>query len=85
VRAYKRLNARALKMLPVGGRLLTCSCSFHVGRPAFREALRDAAHEARRIVRIVHEAGAARDHPILANAPETEYLKALLLEVVEKF
>ena len=38
MRAYKRLNARALKMLPVGGYLLTCSCSYHVHRADFREA-----------------------------------------------
>jgi 23S rRNA (cytosine1962-C5)-methyltransferase len=85
VRAYKRLNQRGLKMLPVGGYLLTCSCSFHVGRQAFRGALLEAAREARRIVRIVHEAGAGADHPVLANVPETEYLKAVLLEVIESF
>jgi 23S rRNA (cytosine1962-C5)-methyltransferase len=85
MRAYKRLNARALKMLPLGGYLLTCSCSYHVHRADFRETLMQAAGEARRIVRIVREGGAASDHPILANVPETEYLKALLLEVVERF
>jgi 23S rRNA (cytosine1962-C5)-methyltransferase len=85
VRAYKRLNQRALKMLGVGGHLLTCSCSYHVDRQAFRGALLEAAHEARRVVRIVREAGAAADHPVLANVPETEYLKAALLEVIERF
>ena len=77
MRAYKRLNAQALKMLPVGGYLLTCSCSYHVHRADFREALMQAAGEARRVVRIVREGGAASDHPILANVPETEYLKGL--------
>jgi 23S rRNA (cytosine1962-C5)-methyltransferase len=85
MRAYKRLNARALKMLGVGGYLLTCSCSFHISRADFRETLMQAAGEARRIVRIVREGSASVDHPIIANVPETEYLKAFLLEVVEKF
>jgi 23S rRNA (cytosine1962-C5)-methyltransferase len=44
-----------------------------------------AAGEARRMVRVVREGGAASDHPVLANVPETEYLKGVLLEVVEKF
>lgn len=85
LRAYKRLNARALRMLPLGGHLLTCSCSYHVDRAAFREAILQAAGEAGRIVRIVREGGAGPDHPVLANVPETEYLKTLLLEVVERF
>ncbi len=85
VRAYKRLNQRALKMLPVGGYLLTCSCSYHVDRAAFRGAILEAAREARRVVRIVQESGAGPDHPVLANVPETEYLKAVLLEVIERF
>lgn len=84
VRAYKRLNSRALGLLPIGGHLLTCSCSFHVDRAAFRAALMQAAGEAGRIVRVIHESGAGPDHPILANVPETEYLKAVLLEVVDK-
>jgi 23S rRNA (cytosine1962-C5)-methyltransferase len=85
LRAYKRLNARALKLLPLGGFLLTCSCSYHVDRASFRIALMQAGGEAGRIVRIVHESGAGPDHPVLANVPETEYLKAVLLEVVDKF
>ena len=85
MRGYKRLNARALKLLPVGGRLLTCSCSYHVHRRLFREAIMQAAGEARCIVRIEAETGAGRDHPVLANVPETDYLKSLLVTVVEKF
>src|SRR5690606_8203765 len=69
MRAYKRLNVRALKMLPAGGYLLTCSCSYHVNRQDFRAAVMQAAGEARRIVRVVREGGAGADHPMLANVP----------------
>jgi 23S rRNA (cytosine1962-C5)-methyltransferase len=82
---YRKLNQRALRLLGVGGHLLTCSCSFHVHRRLFREAVMQAAGEARCIARIVDEGGAGQDHPVLLNVPETEYLKSLLVTVVEKF
>ena len=84
-RAYQDLNQTALRMLPVGGYLLTCSCSQQITRRIFRKLVADAAGEARRIVRVVAEGGAGKDHPVLLNVPETDYLKSLLLCVVEKF
>jgi 23S rRNA (cytosine1962-C5)-methyltransferase len=83
-RGYKEINLRALKMLPVGGFLLTCSCSYHVHRAEFRKTVMKAAGEARRLVRVVAEGMAGPDHPVLLNVPETDYLKSLLLVVVEK-
>jgi 23S rRNA (cytosine1962-C5)-methyltransferase len=83
-RGYKEINLRALKMLPVGGFLLTCSCSYHVSRAEFRKLVMRAAGEARRLVRVAAEGGAGPDHPVLLNVPETDYLKSLLLTVVEK-
>jgi 23S rRNA (cytosine1962-C5)-methyltransferase len=83
-RGYKEINLRALKMLPVGGFLLTCSCSYQTGRGDFRKIVMKAAGEARRLVRVVAEGAAGADHPALLNVPETDYLKSLLLVVVEK-
>ena len=83
--AYQELNRQALRMLPVGGHLLTCSCSQPITRRIFRKLVADAAGEARRIVRVVAEGGAGKDHPVLLNVPETDYLKSLLVCVVEKY
>ncbi|MGA8110950.1 MAG: class I SAM-dependent rRNA methyltransferase [Acidobacteriaceae bacterium] len=80
LRGYRELNLRALKMLRPGGRLLTCSCSHHVGLDAFMETLRGAAGDARRRVRVLEVRGAAADHPVVLNIPETEYLKCVVLE-----
>ncbi|HLM79541.1 MAG TPA: class I SAM-dependent rRNA methyltransferase [Terriglobales bacterium] len=78
---YKELNLRALKMLRPGGVLVTCSCSFHVGASDFLGVVADAARDAHKSLRLVENRGAAKDHPILLNVPETSYLKCLILIV----
>lgn len=80
LRGYKELNLRALKMLRPGGRLITCSCSFHVSEAEFLEMLGAAAADARRPVRELEKRGQAQDHPVLLNVPETHYLKCIIAE-----
>ncbi len=81
MRGYKELNLRALKMASEGGLLVTCSCSHHVGWADFEAAVAAAAADAGRRVRVIERRGAAPDHPVVLNLPETEYLKCLVLEV----
>ena len=81
LRGYKELNLRALKMIRSGGLLVTCSCSHHVGWADLEGAVASAATDAHRRVRLLERRGAALDHPVVLNLPETEYLKCLLLEV----
>jgi 23S rRNA (cytosine1962-C5)-methyltransferase len=81
LRGYKELNLRALKMIRPGGLLLTCSCSHHVSWADLEAALASAAADASRRVRLLERRGAAPDHPVVLNLPETEYLKCLVLEI----
>jgi 23S rRNA (cytosine1962-C5)-methyltransferase len=81
LRGYKELNLRALKMLKRGGLLMTCSCSHHVSWTDLEGAVAAAAADAHRRVRLLERRGAAPDHPVVLNLPETEYLKCLVLEV----
>jgi len=78
---YKELNLRALKMLAPGGILVTCSCSFHVGAADFLEIVAGAARDAHKFLRLLESRGAAKDHPLLINVPETGYLKCLVFHV----
>jgi 23S rRNA (cytosine1962-C5)-methyltransferase len=80
LRGYKELNLRALKMLRPGGLLITCSCSHHVGWADLEGAVAAAAADASRRVRLLERRGAAPDHPVVLNLPESEYLKCLVLE-----
>ena len=79
LRGYKELNLRALKMLRPGGILVTCSCSFHVSAADFMGVVADAARDAHKDLRVIENRGAAKDHPILLNVPETSYLKCVML------
>jgi 23S rRNA (cytosine1962-C5)-methyltransferase len=83
VRGYKEINLRALQLLNPGGYLITSSCSHHVSAKAFEELLRSAAADSSRRVEIVEKRGAARDHPVLLNLPETEYLKCFIVRMIE--
>ncbi len=82
LKGYKELNLRALKMLRPGGTLVTCSCSFHVSEGEFLEMLGSAASDAGRQVRVLEKRGAAADHPVLLNVPETAYLKCVICRVI---
>ena len=81
LRGYKELNLRALKMLRPGGLLVTCSCSHHISWAELEGAVAASAADASRRVRLLERRGAAPDHPVVLNLPETEYLKCLVLEV----
>jgi 23S rRNA (cytosine1962-C5)-methyltransferase len=81
LRGYKELNLRALKMMQSGGLLVTCSCSHHVGWTDLEASVASAAADAHRRVRLLERRGAALDHPVVLNLPETEYLKCLVLQV----
>jgi 23S rRNA (cytosine1962-C5)-methyltransferase len=81
LRGYKELNLRALKMLRPGGILVTCSCSYHVSAAEFLAVVAEAARDAHRELRTLESRTQAKDHPILANVPETGYLKCLMMYV----
>lgn len=81
-RAYKEINLRAFKILRPGGRLITASCSAHITRAAFEEVVLAAAADARVWAQVIERRGAPPDHPTLLTAPETDYLKALFVQVV---
>lgn len=78
-RGYKEINLRAIKMLEPGGILVTCSCSRPLTPRDFLGLVWSAALDAGRELQILEERGQAPDHPALLNAPETSYLKCVIL------
>ena len=81
-RGYKDINYRAMRALPRGGYLATCSCSHFMKDALFAEMLDDAARDAGVSLRQIEVRAQAPDHPILRTVPETGYLKFYLLQVV---
>lgn len=82
VRGYKEINLRALRMIPEGGFLVTCSCSYHMGSELFKAVVADAAHDARRRLRLIEERAQGVDHPIVVGYEESHYLKCHIYEVI---
>lgn len=81
-RGYKEINYRAMKILPRGGYLATCSCSHFMTPDLFRRMLWEAAADAAVSLRQIADRRQAPDHPILWGVPETEYLKFYLFQVI---
>ena len=82
IRGYKEINLKAMKLLPRGGYLATCSCSHFMRDDLFRRMLADAASDAGVHLRQIEGRQQSPDHPILWNVPETNYLKFYLFQVV---
>ncbi|MCH3914662.1 MAG: class I SAM-dependent rRNA methyltransferase [Acidaminococcaceae bacterium] len=79
---YKEINYKAMKLLPRGGYLATCSCSHFMPEGLFIHMLKEAAFDADVSLRQVEARQQAPDHPILYNVPETNYLKFYVFQVV---
>ena len=82
-KGYLTVNRRALELLEPGGYLITCSCSYHMGRDAFRDMLIQAGRLAKREVRLVETCSQAADHPVHPAIEETRYLKAFYCRVTD--
>jgi 23S rRNA (cytosine1962-C5)-methyltransferase len=82
-RGYKDINLAAMKALNSGGLLFTFSCSGAVDPYLFRQIIFAAASDARRQIQVLHTLTAGPDHPVNIAHKEGEYLKGLVLRVVE--
>lgn len=79
---YKEINYRAMKLLPRGGYLATCSCSHFATEELFIKMLRSAARDAGVQLRQIEARQQCADHPILWGVDETNYLKFFIFQVV---
>jgi 23S rRNA (cytosine1962-C5)-methyltransferase len=97
-RKHFDLNRLAMRLVAPGGIMLSCTCAgllshdeflrmiYASARQAGREIApateeRGARHAARQ-VQILAKAGAAADHPVATNCPETEYLQAVFMRLL---
>ena len=81
-KGYREINYEAMRLLPRGGYLATCSCSHFMTRDLLAEAVADAAHQANVQLKQVEERQQAPDHPILWGVPESHYLDFFIFQVV---
>ncbi len=81
-RGYKEINLKAMRLLPRGGYLATCSCSHFMTDELFRRMLREAAADAQVSLRQLYVGRQGPDHPILWGVPETDYLEFYIFQIV---
>lgn len=82
IKGYREINTAALRLLPRGGYLATCSCSHFMTDTYFKQMLHNAAEDANVSLRQIEARQQSPDHPILWNVPETDYLKFYIFQVV---
>jgi 23S rRNA (cytosine1962-C5)-methyltransferase len=94
-RKHFDLNRLAVQLVAPGGVLLTCSCSGLLSEEEFLRLIVSAARQpgrssdvgtgrdavCGRTLQILAKTGAAADHPVAGDCPETEYLKAVWVRV----
>jgi len=83
IRGYRGINEAAMRSLSIGGLLMTCSCSAHLSPQDFRHLVSESGGAAGRTLQIVESFGHGPDHPVLVPYTEGEYLKCLMLSVLE--
>jgi 23S rRNA (cytosine1962-C5)-methyltransferase len=79
---YKKINESALRALPSGSILVTCSCSAHLTLSDFRYILSESAGRAGKTVQILETLTHGIDHPELVAYTEGEYLKCFIARIV---
>ena len=97
-RKHFDLNRLAMRLVAPGGLMLTCTCAGLLTHDEFLRLIYASARQAGeqispatdeqyarhapRHVQILAKTGAAADHPVATNCPETQYLQAVLMRVM---
>ncbi len=76
IKAYRKGNELALRLLEKNGLLVAASCSMHLPDADLQDCVQRAARHVDRNLSLIHRGGHAIDHPIHPAIRETDYLKA---------
>ena len=71
-----------MKILNAGGVLCTFSCSHNMSNDIFSNMLKESAKAAGKTFTVLKRCHQDKDHPILKDIPETEYLKGYFLRAI---
>lgn len=80
-KGYRKMARLAAALVEPGGFLFTASCSHNIDAARFHEEIARGIQAADRTGRVIRAAGAAPDHPVHPELPESAYLKALVLQL----
>ena len=79
---YKHINSKAMSLLGKGGYLVSASCSHFMPEELYVKMLMEAAKENNMTLKQISYSQQGKDHPIILNSNQTDYLKFYILQVV---
>lgn len=82
-KAYHQANQLALRLLALGGTLISASCSMHLPQQILMDVVKTAAAHRHRQLHVFSMGGQGPDHPIHPAIPETNYLKAIFARDIQ--
>jgi len=82
-KAYHQANQLALRLLALGGTLISASCSMHLPQQILMDVVKTAAAHRHRQLQVFSMGGQGPDHPIHPAIPETNYLKAIFARDIQ--
>ena len=80
-KGYRKMARLAAALVEPGGFLFAASCSHNIDPARFHEEIARGIQAADRTGRVIRSAGAAPDHPVHPELPESAYLKAIVLQL----
>ncbi len=81
LQGYRKLARLCASVTAPGGLLFMASCSHNASVEDFTAAVARGVSDANRSGKIIRTAGAAPDHPVHPQLPESAYLKAVVLQL----
>ncbi len=85
LKAYRRINEKALRLVEPGGLLISLSCSAHVHEDRYEAILLQAARHIDRDLQILMRLEQGPDHPVHPAIAETRYLKGRVARVIASY
>jgi len=81
LKGYLKINRLAMQLLTRGGILISSSCSHYLFWQDLLDVVSTAAQELEREFVILDRSTQGPDHPVLPQMPESEYLRALIVQI----
>lgn len=82
LRAYRKVNDAAMRLLNKDGILLSASCSMHLKENELEDCLRAGSRHLDKTLQIIEQCHQGQDHPIHPAIPETRYIKGFISRVL---
>jgi len=81
LKGYQKLAFLCAKTTINGGVFAIASCSHHASEKALQRAVEEGISKAGRKYKLIHKAGADKDHPVHPGLPESKYLKFMVYNI----